>query len=175
MAVSLRLLETADAPRIQHLVSDPRLASWANLPRPYPADGAERFLQLADCQQRRGTGRHFAIERFGLLVGVISVGCGTDPGLVMLGYWIGVPWQGLGVASRALDQLLDLDPLAGPGLRTWGSVCLERNLASRRVLEKNGFTAVAARPYEGPYPHRFAGQTCLTYLRMPNPNAVLIA
>ena len=23
--------------------------------------------------------------------------------------------------------------------------------------------------------NRFAGQTCLTYLRMPNPNAVLIA
>lgn len=175
MPVVLRPLESADAPRIQQLVSDPRLAAWANLPRPYPPDGAERFLQFADGQQRHGTGRHFAIERFGLLVGVLSVGCGVDPGPAMLGYWIGVPWQGLGVASQALEQLLKPDPSAAPGLRTWGSVCLERNLASRRVLEKNGFTAVAARPYEGPYPHRFGGQTCLTYLRMPVANAVLIA
>lgn len=175
MPVTLRPLVPADAPRIQQLVSDPRLAAWANLPRPYPEDGAERFVQFAGHQQQTGTGRHYAIERFGLLVGVVSVGCGLDPELAMLGYWIGVPWQGLGVASRALEQLLHLDASAAPGLRTWGSVCLERNLASRRVLEKNGFTAVAARPYEGPYPHRFGGLTCLTYLRTPVPNAVLMA
>jgi RimJ/RimL family protein N-acetyltransferase len=53
-------------------------------------------------------------------------------------YWIGKRWWGQGVATRAVEQLLaevQARPLYGR--------CAETNPASRRVLEKCGFSVVA--------------------------------
>jgi RimJ/RimL family protein N-acetyltransferase len=53
----------------------------------------------------------------------------------LIGYWIGRPWWGRGIATEALRQFLvahDARPL-------YAHVALE-NLGSIRVLEKNGFT-----------------------------------
>ncbi len=58
-----------------------------------------------------------------------------------LGYMIGERYQGRGVASAALDQLLDIafDP-HGLAIERVEAVAAAGNIASRKVLEKCGFT-----------------------------------
>jgi RimJ/RimL family protein N-acetyltransferase len=70
----------------------------------------------------------------------------------MVGYWIGKPHWGQGIASAALRLFLDVErhrPL-------WATVA-ENNTASRRVLEKVGFRLVARKLVDdGPVPGTFA-------------------
>lgn len=58
-------------------------------------------------------------------------------GVREVGYWLGRPYWGRGLASAALAEFLTIDrhrPLHG--------VVAEHNTASRRVLERNGFVLV---------------------------------
>lgn len=55
-----------------------------------------------------------------------------------LGYWMGAAWAGKGLMSDAVRAVLAY--AFGPlGLRRVEAACLPHNVASRRVLERNGF------------------------------------
>ncbi len=56
-----------------------------------------------------------------------------------LGYWMGAPFAGQGIMTRAVGLLLDaaFDDLR---LRRVDAACVPTNTASVRVLERNGFT-----------------------------------
>ena len=58
-------------------------------------------------------------------------------GLEEIGYWIGREHWGRGIASRALAIFLEIDPT-----RPLHAIVAEHNAASRRVLEKCGFTLI---------------------------------
>jgi len=57
---------------------------------------------------------------------------------VTLGYWIGKPYAGQGIMSKAVSAVL---PFVFEGLRLHRieAACLQHNLPSIRVLESNGF------------------------------------
>jgi RimJ/RimL family protein N-acetyltransferase len=59
----------------------------------------------------------------------------------MVGYWLGREWWGRGIASEALGRLLDRLSDERPLFAT----VVTHNPASRRVLEKHGFTVVEER------------------------------
>ncbi len=67
-----------------------------------------------------------------------TIGSWGDPGDREVTYWIGRSYWGKGIATRALEAFLAVDP-ARP-LR--GRVAYD-NVASRRVLEKCGFRVIA--------------------------------
>jgi [ribosomal protein S5]-alanine N-acetyltransferase len=140
--VTIRLAPVAleHAPAVQALASDPEVLATTRLPEPYPPDGAVRFIERV--APRHAAGEEFAfavVDETGALVGV----CGfhdvrESPRRAELGYWIGRPYWGRGYASAAVAAMVRIafDEL---GLAAIEAHSLADNVASRRVLEKNGF------------------------------------
>ncbi len=69
------------------------------------------------------------------------VACFPQHDALHVGYWLGRPFWGKGIATAALAQLLGEVP-ARPLLAR----VAEHNLASRRVLEKCGFVQIGSVP-----------------------------
>jgi ribosomal-protein-alanine N-acetyltransferase len=107
-------------------------------PFPYTLKEAERWISF---NLKKDPATNFAIEADGLLTG----GCG-----IMLkediyrysgeiGYWLGHPFWGKGIATEALRILLEMIPGRFPLLVRIYAEVFASNTASIRVLEKNGF------------------------------------
>jgi [ribosomal protein S5]-alanine N-acetyltransferase len=132
---------------IQELASDPAIGEMSNVPFPYPAHGALQFVQRAREGRQAGHLYTFAvINEEHRCVGICSlIEVTREARRTELGYWIGRPYWGQGLATEACRLVLayafdDLD------LRLVTAGCLERNAASRRVLEKLGFCLQQVRP-----------------------------
>ena len=140
--VTLRPWREADAEDVARFANDARVA--ANLrdvfPHPYALADAESFIGM--CTRSTDEGELYrAIVVDGRAAGGISVCVGSDVyrRSAELGYWLGAPFWGRGIMTAAVGQIcreafqrLDIvrihaEPYA-------------RNGASRRVLEKAGFT-----------------------------------
>jgi RimJ/RimL family protein N-acetyltransferase len=81
----------------------------------------------------------------GALAGSLSLRFTGHPGQGDLGYWVGEPYQRRGLAREAiaLCARLAFRHLGAQSLYAWVFV---DNLASRRVLERNGFTLARTVP-----------------------------
>jgi RimJ/RimL family protein N-acetyltransferase len=110
-------------------------------PSPYTRADGEAWLALA-LQSQPET--NFAIEYAGEAVGGIGLRLGQDIERVTaeIGYWLGESAWGRGIASAALAGLTQY---AFPAFNLTRIFALPfaDNLASRRVLEKAGFTLEA--------------------------------
>ncbi|WP_436643969.1 GNAT family N-acetyltransferase [Microbaculum sp. FT89] len=137
----LRPLAASDAPAIERLAGDERVARLtARLPHPYPAGAAEDFIAMTLGQARADAGRWFAITRQDepdALLGVIGLEA-DDAGTVEIGYWLGVPAWGQGLMSEAVPTVVSFARQWRPGARIAAHTFPE-NVASQRVLEKAGF------------------------------------
>ena len=114
---------------------------WRNLKDrfPYPYTGKDADAWLALSRANPGlTG--WAIEVNGTAVGGIGLAAGTDVHArsAHIGYWLGEPYWGRGIATAAVDAVtchafenLDYVRLEAP--------VFEWNPASMRVLEKCGY------------------------------------
>ncbi|MCP5432338.1 MAG: GNAT family N-acetyltransferase [Alphaproteobacteria bacterium] len=136
--LTLRRPERADASRIALLVGDWKVASMlASVPWPYTLDDARSWL--AAC--RFGLVEHgheiFAIAIPGEgLIGVVGLHVREEG--VELGYWLGEPYWGRGLASEAAKAVVDYG-FAVFDLPAIRAGHFEENAASARVLGKLGF------------------------------------
>lgn len=126
-----------DVDRIAALANDPQVARMlARMPHPYLPEHAEEFLGACQAMDP-ATDRVFAIELEDEgLVGVI--GLNPFEGGSELGYWIGRPYWGRGLASEAVEAVLAW------ARRVWKrryilATHFTDNPASGRVLCKAGF------------------------------------
>jgi RimJ/RimL family protein N-acetyltransferase len=138
---SLRKIHSEDADWIFEACQDPSIQKWTQIPKPYLREHAESFtIDLA------GDVAAWVIERVSdsRPCGVIAVHSITQPeGVAESGYWM-APWgRGKGGMSAAINLLIDQ-------LRTWpevkviqASLISQENVASRRTLERTGFTFFA--------------------------------
>ena len=109
-------------------------------PHPYTEKDARDFVAL--CLQNEGRGQLCrAIDVDGAAVGSIGLTRGTDVYRRSgeLGYWLAEPLWGRGIMTAAVTAM------CREGFEAWDIVRIHaqpfaRNLASRRVLEKAGFT-----------------------------------
>ena len=130
----LRAPRRGDVKAIATLVNDRRIAAnTARIPHPYGVDDAEQFI--ASVNKREGEAC-FVITLDGAPIGVCSVDLREDG--PELGYWLGVPHWGRGLATEAARALIDhaFGDLEHDTLISGARV---NNPASRRVLEKCGF------------------------------------
>jgi RimJ/RimL family protein N-acetyltransferase len=131
----LRAPSHADVKALAALANDLRVAAnTARIPHPYGVADAEQFI--ASVNRREGEAC-FVITLDGVLIG----GCGLDPRAgedVDLGYWLGVPYWGRGLATEAVRALIDhaFGDLRHETLQAGARVS---NPTSRRVLEKCAF------------------------------------
>ena len=147
----LRPLFESDAPAIQHLAGDARVARFtSNIPHPYPYGAAESFIAETLEKQARGEVRTFAItlaDEPRALIGMIGLIDRDDS--VEMGYWLGVPNWGKGLTSEAASAVVahgrNWRPQAKIVARTFPD-----NFASQRVLEKAGFRRNGTRICEAP-------------------------
>ncbi|KAK1599956.1 acetyltransferase [Colletotrichum navitas] len=132
----------ADAPDMARLANNLKIAGNMRntFPSPYLLEHAEGWLKLCV----KDPGNNFAICRAedGAYVGNMGIIRGND---VLhrtweLGYWIGEEYWGQGFASEALIALCRFCFENSPELLRLEASMFSTNTASRRVLEKAGWT-----------------------------------
>lgn len=137
--LSLRRLKESDQSSLAELCNNKKI--WNNvrdlLPSPYTKEHAIEFILSCRKQDPPTT---FAIEYKGELAGCIGLTMQTDVYRLNaeIGYWIGEPFWGKGIATRAVELITayGFDQL---GLVRIYSGVFDFNKASQRVLEKAGY------------------------------------
>ena len=136
---TLRPLVLADAPSLARHADDREV--WLNLrdrfPHPYTLDDAHAYIAAVAAQAPRTS---FGIVVAGEAAGTISLMPGDDIArrTCEIGYWIGRPWWGRGVATDAV-RAVTAYAFATLGMHRVFALPFTRNAASRRVLEKAGY------------------------------------
>lgn len=138
----LREWRMDDAGAVAQAANDPTIA--ANMrdafPSPYTRADAERFL--ADCIAKEGRGQLTrAIVVDGRAVGSVGIFVKDDiyQKTAELGYWLAKNCRRQGVMPRAVREICR-QAFAAFDLRRIYAEPFAHNAASRRVLEKAGFT-----------------------------------
>lgn len=141
----LRPLQLSDAAQVQLLFPHWEIVRYLNsrVPWPYPADGAHAYYRdIALPAMARGEEWHWSLRLRSApaqVVGCISLLNREDKNR---GFWIGLPWQGHGLASEAAEAATDywFEQLGFPVLRVPKAIA---NTPSRRISEKTGMRVVA--------------------------------
>jgi [ribosomal protein S5]-alanine N-acetyltransferase len=138
--INLRAWRRADIRSLIRYANNRKI--WLNLrdifPHPYGQAEAERWISI--CESHQGPTMSFAIELQGEAIGGISyrllddVNCKTG----VIGYWLGEPFWGRGIATNALKQTTDY-AFRTSSLERVEATVFEWNPASARVLEKAGY------------------------------------
>lgn len=137
--VTLRKLKLSDKSQLAELANNKKI--WDNVrdyfPHPYSEKNAEEFIQL---RSKNDTEEIFAIESNGELCGMVGLIPQKDVyrKSAEIGYWIGEPYWGQGIATRAVGLILSYGFEDQKLIRLYAGV-FEYNVASMKVLEKNGF------------------------------------
>lgn len=125
---------------VAHLNDGQIYRNTLRIPSPYSFEDAGKFLRIAaEATERYGFPIHFAIRnRERHLIG----GCGFE-GLVTghqaeIGYWLARPYWGQGIMTDVVRAACQLAVTEWQLVRISAHV-FDFNLASARVLEKNGF------------------------------------
>lgn len=137
--IRLRRLAMTDKKVIANLCNNKKI--WDNLkdsfPFPYLESDAEEFINLTLKEHPQ---YNFGITYEGDLAGLIGLIKQKDVYRLSaeLGYWIGEPYWGHGIATRAVRFMVDY-AFERLGLIRLFSGVYDFNRASQRVLEKAGF------------------------------------
>lgn len=137
--IRLRPLQASDRKVFALLANNINI--WNNvrnrMPHPYSEEDADEFISMA---LTPGGPTIRAITLDGTLAGVIGLHAAQDvyEGTAELGYWIGEPYWGRGLASTAVNEMIRIGFQVLKLRRIFASV-YDYNTASMRVLEKNGF------------------------------------
>lgn len=139
MPIKLRPWTISDLPSLLKYANNPNIA--ANLtngfPHPYTKADGLKFIAFAN---QDAPVHIFAIEVDGEAVGGIGIHPQHDihEKNAELGYWLAEPYWGRGIISEAIPLVISFAfetfPITRIFARPFG-----RNIASQKVLEKNGF------------------------------------
>ncbi len=166
----LRPLAAADASRIAALIGDWEVARWLAMPPyPYVLRDAEEFIASATPAAQPEGCRRDAIEIDGQLAGIVSIdrrSVGYN-----LGFWLGRPFWGNGVMTRAATTLTR-DFFAKPGDTALNSGYFSGNERSWSIQRRLGFQVTGEgqlfnRPHGQQLPHV---ETRLTRVRWEDRN-----
>jgi ribosomal-protein-alanine N-acetyltransferase len=116
---------------------------------PYEPERPESFFSVVGQRERleqlerdaaAGTGWRFVIVDDGAIVGAINVSDVIRGPLQVanVGYWVAQEWNGRGLATQAVADVVAF-AFGEAGLHRLEAGTLPDNVASQRVLEKNGF------------------------------------
>jgi RimJ/RimL family protein N-acetyltransferase len=151
----LRPLELADADQVQKIFPQWEVVRYlaAAVPWPYPPDGALTFYRdvalpaIARGEQWTWTLRLKTNPE--QIIGVITLQR-NSPEHGNRGFWIGVPWQGQGLMTEAVERVTDywFNELGESVLRVPKAI---ENVASRRISVRSGMRVVGTeeRDYVG--------------------------
>ncbi len=137
--IVLRSLTLADAAPLARLADNKKI--WDNLrdyiPFPYRESDARAFIAHVLKEKPQQT---FAIAHEGVLCGVVGLVVQQDVyrRSAEMGFWLGEPYHGRGIATRAVALITAYAFKELKLVRVFAGV-FDHNTASMRVLEKNGY------------------------------------
>lgn len=137
--IKIRSLKSSDKSDLVKLANNKKV--WDNLrdhiPFPYSDKDAEFFINLT---QKEDPKQNFGIEYKGKICGVIGLTIQKDiyRKSAEIGYWLGEPFWRKGIASKAVELIVEYGFKDLNLIRIYTGV-FEFNIASMKVLEKNGF------------------------------------
>jgi ribosomal-protein-alanine N-acetyltransferase len=139
MPISLRNLRSADIEQIIRLANNNSLADdMCTLPVPFSTSDAQDLVDRSNGKEE-------------VVLGVIESESESLAGVVILrdfeacheqaemSVWIGEPFWGKGLGTRAISKMADIG-FNEKKLNRIYAYCMVRNVASQRILEKSGFT-----------------------------------
>jgi RimJ/RimL family protein N-acetyltransferase len=138
--VKIRSWRISDVNDLSELANNRNI--WNNVrdyfPHPYTRKDAEEWISL---QLKKERLTNFAVEYNGRLCGGISFipkddiyRCSAE-----IGYWIGEPYWGKGIATEAVRQVMAFIQLNHPAIIRVYAEVFAWNEGSEKVLQKNGF------------------------------------
>jgi [ribosomal protein S5]-alanine N-acetyltransferase len=143
--LTLRPPEYSDAPRLAELIGDFDVSrNLATAPYPYGLTDAHEYVTRATAARARGEGFVFSVLYKADEAFLGACGLHLHEGIFELGYWIGKPYWGMGVATEAAGKVVSFafNSLKAEELTAgW----FQDNPASGRVLEKLGFVATGTK------------------------------
>lgn len=137
--VTLRSLHLSDKTRMALLANNKNI--WDNVRdafgHPYSEKNAEDFILR---QSKSDTEKVFAINYRSEFCGLIGLILQKDiyRKSAEVGYWIGEPFWGKGIATKAIELITTYAFDEMKLIRIYAGI-FEYNIGSMRVLEKNGF------------------------------------
>lgn len=137
----LRSLGPADVEAVHRMLGDPDVSGTAlGIPYPYERSAAEAWIasRTTAWAERRQAVFGAELAQEGKLCGAVGLTVEAAHGRAELGYWVGRPFWGHGLATEAAQAVVDWG-FAALGLRRVWASHIGRNPASGRVLEKLGF------------------------------------
>jgi RimJ/RimL family protein N-acetyltransferase len=148
--VRLRMHRPDDLDRMHAGATDPVTTYWlGRIPDPYPREAAADFLVHRSEGMARGTDLHWMLADpdTDALLGTVSL-MHIGEGMTEVGYWAHPEARGRGVMTEAVRlacrHAFIAEEDGGLGLHRVHATVAVDNLASRRVLEKAGFTHVGS-------------------------------
>lgn len=144
----MRPLLAGDTAAIAARAGDPAVAYQLDrMPAPFPLALAARWIARRALRWREGRGITLAITRAGEhdVIGTVSLKISLAHRHAELGYWVAASAWGEGIATEASAALIDWG-FATLRLRRIHARVLADNPASRRVVDKLGFTVEGVRP-----------------------------
>ncbi|MBN1844087.1 MAG: GNAT family N-acetyltransferase [Sedimentisphaerales bacterium] len=140
--VLVRRLKAADAEDLHRHLGNREIGRWLiGLPQPYTRQIAARFIRWSQRQSRLQKEFHLGIVLQSTQKVIGGVGLkrvDTQHRCAELGFWIGKPYWNQGLTTEAARLLLDFG-FRRQGLHRIYAHTFDKNIASRRVLEKCGF------------------------------------
>jgi [ribosomal protein S5]-alanine N-acetyltransferase len=141
--IHLSSVTDSDKPALlEHLRTRDVYATTMNIPFPYTVPDADWWIRKRiEHTRRQGEEVTFAIRKSASLIGIVS----SDnfeiatPHRAEIGYWLAKPYWGQGIMTDAVRAFVSY-AFAELGVVRLTAHVLDSNIASARVLEKNGFT-----------------------------------
>ena len=141
----LRAPSLDDVSEMAALANDADVATMtARMPFPYSRGDAQAFVRASDEDRRLGRGITLAIlaRHDGRFMGCVGLNLAC-PEAAEIGYWVGRPHWGQGIATEAARALLD-HAFETTRIASVVASCRVVNDASRRVLEKCGLRYITS-------------------------------
>jgi len=138
--ISLRPWTSEDLPSLLTYADNQKIARnlTNRFPHPYTEDDARWFIAFASDESDKLIR---AIDLHGEAIGSIGLHLQNDVFFrnAELGYWLGEPFWGKGIATEAVRQMLKLGFDYYPFINRIFARPFGSNIGSQRLLEKSGF------------------------------------
>jgi RimJ/RimL family protein N-acetyltransferase len=140
--ITLRRLRFSDSKDIYHNIKDREVVKWTlNIPHPYSRNEAIKFIRKVNYEARKKKSYVFgiALKDENKIIGVIGLSkINYKDSNAEIGYWLGKKYWGKGIMTEAVKLILELG-FKQLKLHKINAGLFEKNIASKKVLEKAGF------------------------------------
>lgn len=140
--ITLRKLKRSDAADMQRVINHKDIAKWTILiPHPYTLAEARKFIAKCIRHYSKKTAYPLAISsnETGKVIGLIGLNdINVGNKRAELGYWLGKRYWNRGITTEAIGLICKF-AFEKLRLHKVFAVTFERNAASHKVLQKNGF------------------------------------